>query len=123
MRQAGQRDAGVCQAALVDDGPQEPGEGGLLAVPGDLRHAAPARAARPDPRPVVEQEAGQLHRVVEVGSTEREQAAARRVDTIDITVRAGEEETGELEHQAVLAALQQPAQRHQRRAAQGVSLV
>jgi len=61
--------AGVVQPPLVDEGPEEPGEGGLLLVLDDLRHRAGLGEAGvgPDPGSVVDEGPGQLDTLVQEG--------------------------------------------------------
>ena len=61
--------AGVLQPPLVDEGPEEPGEGGLLLVLDDLRHRAGLGEAGvgPDPGSVVDEGPGQLDTLVQEG--------------------------------------------------------
>ena len=57
---------GVGQTSLVDDGPEEPGEGGLFLVLDDLRHRGWLGEAgvRPDPGSVVDEDSGQIDALV-----------------------------------------------------------
>jgi len=69
------------EGTLLDDGPEEPGEGGLLLVLPDLVHCgvlgdSGARGVGPDPGPVVDQPPGQLGGGVEVGDAVGEQGPA-----------------------------------------------
>ena len=58
--------AGVVQTSLVDDGPEEPGEGGLFLVLDDLRHRGWLGEAgvRPDTGSVVDEDSGQIDALV-----------------------------------------------------------
>ena len=57
---------GVVQTSLVDDGPEEPGEGGLFLVLDDLRHGGWLGEAgvRPDPGSVVDEDSGEIDALV-----------------------------------------------------------
>ena len=76
-------EGGVCtgEGALLDDGSEEPGEGGLLLVLPDLVHCGLIgdSGARPDPGPVIHEKPGELSRGVEVGDAVGEQAPALQV--------------------------------------------
>jgi len=69
---------GAGEGALLDDGPEEPGEGGLLLVLPDLVHRGLGGdgGVGPDPGPVVDQHPGQLGGGVEVGDAVGEQGPA-----------------------------------------------
>ena len=58
--------AGVLQTSLVDDGPEEPGEGGLFLVLDDLRHRGGVSqpGVRPDSGSVVDEDPGQIDALV-----------------------------------------------------------
>ena len=58
--------AGIVQTSLVDDGPEEPGEGGLFLVLDDLRHRGGLGevGVRPDPGSVVDEDPGQIDALV-----------------------------------------------------------
>ena len=73
MAEAVQGLAGVVQTPLVDHGPEEPGEGWLLLVLDDLWHwgRVGEGGVRPDLRPVVDEDPGQLYALVQVGHTHR----------------------------------------------------
>ena len=57
---------GVVQTSLVDDGPEEPGEGGLFLVLDDLGHGGRVGEAtvRPDSGAVVDEDPGQIDALV-----------------------------------------------------------
>ena len=65
--------AGVVQTSLVDDGPEKPGEGGLLLVLDDLRHRGGVGElrVRPDPGSVVDEDPGQIDALVKEGDALR----------------------------------------------------
>ena len=81
MAEAVDGGVGAGEGALLDDGPEEPGEGGLLLVLPDLVHCGVLgdSGVRPDPGPVVDEKPGELSRGVEVGDAVGEQAPALQV--------------------------------------------
>ena len=74
VAETGQRALAVGQTSLVDDSPQEPGEGALLAVTCNILHRAGTRAETlvgPDTCPVVDQDTCQLYTVVKIAHADR----------------------------------------------------
>ena len=65
--------AGVVQTSLADNGPEKPGEGGLLLVLDDLRHRGGLGElrVRPDPGSVVDEDPGQIDALVKEGDALR----------------------------------------------------
>jgi len=92
VAEAGERRLGPPQVRhTADQGAEEPGEGGLLAVRRDGGHAErrAGRRVRPHAPPMIDEHAGELGARVQVADAVGEKAAALLIDPVDVAAARG----------------------------------